>query len=60
MEKAIIGGTGVYEVAEKVVQKKVETKYGTVEVDVVTVEGEDIVFLARHGKEHGVPPHLVN
>jgi 5'-methylthioadenosine phosphorylase len=60
MEKAIIGGTGVYDVAEKVVQKKVETKYGTVEVDVVTVEGEDIVFLARHGKEHGVPPHLVN
>ncbi|HHW57634.1 MAG TPA: S-methyl-5'-thioinosine phosphorylase [Clostridia bacterium] len=60
MEKAIIGGTGVYDVAEKVSQKTINTKYGKVDIDVVTIEGENVAFLARHGKGHGVPPHLVN
>ncbi len=38
----------------------VNTKYGDVEVDILNIQGEDIVFLARHGKSHSVPPHLIN
>lgn len=60
MEKAIIGGTGVYNIAESIKIITVNTEYGDVTVDIVTVKGEDIVFLARHGKGHSVPPHLIN
>jgi len=60
LNKAIIGGTGVYDMGEESYSKVVETKYGNVEVDIVNIEGEEIVFLARHGKEHSKPPHLIN
>lgn len=58
--KAIIGGTGVYGLAENIATKTVKTEYGAVSLDVLTIEGEEIVFLARHGKGHSVPPHLIN
>lgn len=60
MKKAIIGGTGVYNVGEESYSKVVQTKYGEVEVDIVKIDGEEIVFLARHGKGHSTPPHLIN
>ncbi len=60
MNKAIIGGTGVYDAGEESYNKIVKTKYGEVELDVLTIDGEEIVFLARHGKDHSVPPHLIN
>ena len=60
MKKAIIGGTGVYDVAGNSYAKTVFTKYGDVDIDVVEINGEEIVFLARHGKGHSVPPHLIN
>lgn len=59
MEKAIIGGTGVYDAGDAK-QEQVTTEYGKVLVDIVTINDEEIVFLARHGKEHSVPPHLIN
>ena len=58
--KAIIGGTGVYDAGYKSYTKTINTKYGEVEVDLINIDGEDIVFLARHGKKHSVPPHLIN
>ncbi len=58
--KAIIGGTGVYDAGSKSLQKIVKTKYGEVELDIINIDGEDIVFLPRHGKGHSVPPHLIN
>lgn len=60
MNKAIIGGTGVYDSGHNTLVRKVKTKYGEVEVDIINIDGEDIVFLARHGKNHSVPPHLIN
>lgn len=60
MEKAIIGGTGVYDIGAGSHTMTVETKYGNVEVDVAKIDGEEIVFLARHGKGHSTPPHRVN
>ena len=60
MKKAIIGGTGVYGMPGSSRQQTIQTPFGTVEVDIVTAFGEEIVFLARHGKNHTVPPHLIN
>lgn len=60
MRKAIIGGTGVYDVEGKNRQETVLTEYGTVTVDIQSYKGQEIVFLARHGKSHSLPPHLIN
>ncbi|NLY76813.1 MAG: S-methyl-5'-thioinosine phosphorylase [Tissierellia bacterium] len=60
MEKAIIGGTGVYDAGKGAYSKVIETEYGKVEVDVLKLNGEEIVFLARHGKGHSLPPHRIN
>lgn len=60
MKKAIIGGTGVYDIGSGSKTKIVKTKYGNAEVDLVNINGEEIVFLARHGKKHTTPPHLIN
>lgn len=60
MRKAIIGGTGVYDTPGMTRTETVVTPYGSVQVDIVKWESEDIVFLARHGKGHSVPPHLIN
>lgn len=58
--KAIIGGTGVYAAGSDIREEIIETKYGKVNLDIVNIDGEEIVFLARHGKSHSTPPHLIN
>ena len=60
MEKAIIGGTGVYDIGGDSCTRKVETEYGNVDIDIANINGEEIVFLARHGKGHSTPPHRIN
>lgn len=58
--KAIIGGTGVYSASGQSKKQIVETKYGNVQVDIININSEDVVFLARHGSSHSLPPHLIN
>jgi 5'-methylthioadenosine phosphorylase len=60
MRKAIIGGTGVYEIAAERRPIEVKTPYGTVDLEAVTLEDEEILFLARHGKRHTIAPHRIN
>jgi len=60
VEGAIIGGTGVYALSPESRNETVETQYGTVQVDIAKFGGKEIAFLARHGKGHSVPPHLIN
>ncbi len=60
MRKAIIGGTGVYEAFEQAKTESILTPYGEVTYDLVTTDGIEIVFLARHGKKHDLPPHKIN
>lgn len=60
MQKAIIGGTGVYDVSGETRSIVVNTKYGDAYIDIVNFNKEEIAFLARHGKGHSVPPHLIN
>jgi len=59
---AVIGGTGVYkaEMLEKTKELEIETRYGKANLLLGSYAGRTVAFLARHGKGHSVPPHLVN
>ncbi|MGI6587654.1 MAG: S-methyl-5'-thioadenosine phosphorylase [Peptococcia bacterium] len=59
---AVIGGTGVYkaEMLENAKRVDFETRYGKANLLLGTYQGRNVVFLARHGKGHSVPPHLIN
>jgi 5'-methylthioinosine phosphorylase len=61
---AVIGGTGVYRIAEleDVSTHAVSTRYGEPSgpVRVGSLRGQRVAFLARHGEGHSLPPHLVN
>ena len=64
MSIAIIGGTGITQInALKITgEKKLDTPYGKPSAPYVTgvLEGKEIVFLARHGNPHTIPPHKIN
>jgi 5'-methylthioadenosine phosphorylase len=61
MQFAVIGGTGFYDfLGEGAAALDVTTRYGTVQVDRGLVEGIEVAFVPRHGREHSVPPHRVN
>ena len=60
MPIAIIGGTGVYELGEAARAEKLPTPYGAVACYRLTLAGREVIFLARHGVDHSVPPHRVN
>lgn len=59
---AIIGGTGVYDprILENIREEVITTPYGQAKVRIGTYEGEEVAFMARHGVDHSVPPHLIN
>jgi len=58
----IIGGTGVYDPAilTNVGSEVVNTPYGDIHVKTGEYMGTPVVFLARHGVGHSLPPHQVN
>jgi len=62
IETAVIGGTGVYdpEILNNARQETIATDYGTVQLNVGEYQGRQVAFLARHGQDHSIPPHLVN
>lgn len=60
IQYAIIGGTGVYDSGVASDKLSVRTEFGEIEVDIAEFQGNSIAFLARHGKQHGIPPHLIN
>ncbi|MBF0264255.1 MAG: S-methyl-5'-thioinosine phosphorylase [Gammaproteobacteria bacterium] len=61
---AIIGGTGLtdYKGLEIIESKMISTPYGypSSELTLAKLYGKSLIFFARHGKEHTVPPHKVN
>jgi len=59
---AIIGGTGVYDprVLDNVHTCTIATPYGEVSYTIGEFAGQEIAFLARHGSQHSIPPHLIN
>lgn len=64
MKLAIIGGTGLDQLDSLVVDKteQVETVWGAPSSALVhgRLQGVELVFLARHGSTHGIPPHKIN
>lgn len=58
----VIGGSGFYNLAEKLKEVKVETPYGVPsdKIAIGRVNGRMVAFLPRHGKDHTIPPHRIN
>jgi 5'-deoxy-5'-methylthioadenosine phosphorylase len=61
---AIIGGTGLTQLGGLTISKRdtLATPYGAPSADFITGElyGKSVVFLARHGNPHRIPPHKIN
>ncbi|WP_366921628.1 S-methyl-5'-thioadenosine phosphorylase [Metallumcola ferriviriculae] len=62
MKIGIIGGTGLYDAGlfQDAEEQRVLTKYGEVKLMAGYAEGNQVVFLNRHGAGHKLPPHLIN
>lgn len=61
-EIGIIGGSGFYDLASGLKEIKVETPYGppSDKIALGKIAGRNVAFLPRHGKDHTLPPHLIN
>lgn len=61
-EIGVFGGSGFYSLLEDVREAKVDTPYGppSDSVFLATVQDRPVAFLPRHGRNHTIPPHLVN
>ena len=59
---AIIGGTGVDSLPPEwgTESLTIETSHGSADVVIARKEDEELIFLIRHGKEHKIPPHMIN
>ncbi len=60
----IIGGSGLYNLKELQDEKEIEvnTSYGnpSAPLRTGTIQGVEVAFLARHGRDHTIPPTQVN
>jgi len=63
-EVAIIGGTGLYQLDgfEEIERRKLSTRWGDPSSEIILskCENRSMLFLARHGLQHNIPPHKVN
>jgi 5'-methylthioinosine phosphorylase len=61
---AIIGGTGLteFEGLEITYRQVLHTPYGKTSSPIIhgTYCGKSVIFLARHGMQHTIPPHKIN
>ena len=59
---AIIGGTGIEDpkTSASLKQHIIQTPFGPAQCAVGEIAGNQVVFMARHGTGHAVPPHKVN
>lgn len=64
MTLAIIGGTGLTKIDELIIidQKTLQTPFGEPSAPYLIAElnGKRLIFLARHGNPHRIPPHKIN
>jgi 5'-methylthioinosine phosphorylase len=61
---AIIGGTGLSQLTalKNPRREAVNTPYGNPSAEFVigTIHDKEVIFLARHGNPHAIPPHKIN
>lgn len=64
MTLAIIGGTGLTQIDELTItgHHRLNTPFGAPSTDYLLGElaGQELIFLARHGNPHRIPPHKIN
>ena len=61
MTLGIIGGTGLYDLGgDGWEEVTTDTPFGPVTAWAGEIGGKSAIFLPRHGRDHSVPPHLVN
>jgi 5'-methylthioadenosine phosphorylase len=46
--------------ARSIETQTIKTDFGDVQVDILNTDKGEVVFLARHGKDHSLPPHQIN
>lgn len=58
----VFGGSGFYELLDNPREFKMNTPYGAPSSPVMIGEigGKTVAFLPRHGKDHSLPPHMIN
>ncbi|HBE79807.1 MAG TPA: S-methyl-5'-thioadenosine phosphorylase [Firmicutes bacterium] len=58
----IFGGSGFYSLLDNVEEIAVDTPYGAPSdrIAIAEIAGKKVAFLPRHGKNHQLPPHLIN
>ena len=60
----IIGGTGLTDFSELTIlhEKVIDTPYGKPSTAIIVADyaGQELAFLARHGRPHSIAPHKIN
>ena len=64
MTLAIIGGTGLSQIEQLQIlsHQQIDTPFGATSAPLLHAElqGKPVIFLARHGNPHRIPPHKIN
>ena len=62
VEIGVFGGSGFYELLDNPHEYRVNTPFGAPSSPVMVGEigGRTVAFLPRHGKDHSLPPHMIN
>jgi 5'-methylthioadenosine phosphorylase len=60
-EIGVFGGSGFYKLGDRIEEVEVETPYGAPsdKIALIQVAGRKVAFLARHGRRHSIPPHMI-
>ena len=58
----VFGGSGFYSFLDNIEEFKVDTPYGATSdsVFIGKIGSSRVAFMPRHGRNHSIPPHLVN
>ena len=61
-EIGVFGGSGFYSFLEDITELEIKTPYGDPSDKVIIgeVNGKKIAFMPRHGRNHDLPPHMIN
>jgi len=61
-EIGVFGGSGFYELLDNPREHRINTPFGAPSSPVMLgeVAGRSVAFLPRHGREHSLPPHMIN
>jgi 5'-methylthioadenosine phosphorylase len=61
-EIGVFGGSGFYSLLDNPQEFRVNTPFGppSAPLMVGVIEGRKVAFMPRHGKDHQLPPHMIN